>query len=118
MLREPLLQLPPHARWTVLTHAEAVDSWAPAHVIATYRHADAPSAQEAAAAPPADATHCYWHSSAQFDRWQGSVNASTQHACGPGKTFAHLRLAGVQNLRMFPGAVQWRSWLEFASSDS
>ncbi len=118
MLHEPLLQLPPLAGWTVLTHAEAVERWAPAQAIATYHHVEAASAQEAAAAPPADATHCYWHSSAQFDRWQRSVNASAQHACGPGKTFAHLRQAGVQNLRMFPGAVQWRSWLESASADS
>jgi len=118
LLREPLLQLPPDARWTVLTHAEAADNWAPAQAIATYRHVDVPSAQEAAAAPPADTTHCYWHSSAQFDRWHGSVNASAQHACGPGKTFAHLRRARVQNLRMFPSAVQWRTWLESASANS
>jgi hypothetical protein len=102
----------------VLTHAQAVSSWAPARAIATYRHVDVPSTQEAAAAPPADATHCYWHSSAQFDRWHRSVNASTQHACGPGKTHAHLQRARVQNLRMFPSVVQWRGWLESASTDS
>jgi hydroxymethylbilane synthase len=118
LLREPLLQLPPQARWAVLTHAQAVSSWAPTQAIATYRHLDVPSTQEAAAAPPADATHCYWHSSAQFDRWHRSVNASTQHACGPGKTHAHLQRARVQNLRMFPSVVQWRSWLESASAVS
>jgi hydroxymethylbilane synthase len=118
LLREPLLQLPPQARWTVLTHAEAVASWVPVRAIATYRHVDVPSAQEAAAAPPADTTYCYWHSSAQFDRWHRSVDASAQHACGPGKTHAHLRRAGVQNLRMFPSVVQWRTWLESASADS
>jgi hypothetical protein len=118
LLHEPLLQLPSHAGWTVLTHAEAVDGWAPAHAIATYRHLDAAPAQAAVAAPPADTTHYYWHSSAQFDRWQDSVSASAHHACGPGKTFAHLQRARVQNLRMFPSAVQWRSWLESASADS
>jgi hydroxymethylbilane synthase len=118
LLQQPLLQLPPPARWTVLTHAEAVAGWAPAQAIATYRHVDGPSAQEAATAPPADTTHCYWHSSAQFDRWHRSVNASAQHACGPGKTYAHLRRAEVQNLRMFPGVVQWRSWLESAIAES
>ena len=118
LLREPSLQLPPAGDWSVLTHAEAVASWAPAQAIATYRHVDAPSVQEAAAAPPADTTHCYWHSSAQFDRWHRSVNASVQHACGPGKTHAHLRRARVQNLRMFPSVVQWRTWLESASADS
>jgi hydroxymethylbilane synthase len=118
LLREPLLQLPPPAAWTVLTHAEAVAGWAPAQAIATYRHLDVPSAQEAAAAPPGDTTHCYWHSSAQFDRWHRSVNPSAQHACGPGKTQAHLRSAGVQNLRMFPSVVQWRTWLESAGAVS
>jgi hydroxymethylbilane synthase len=118
LLREPLLQLPPNAHWTVLTHAQAVTSWAPARAIATYRHVDVPSAQEAAGAPPADATHCYWHSSAQFDRWHCCVNASAQHACGPGKTHAHLRRARVQNLRMFPSVLHWRGWLESASADS
>ena len=118
LLREPLLQLPPPGRWTVLTHTEAAAGWAPAQAIGTYRHMDVPSAQEAAAAPPADTTHCYWHSSAQFDRWHRLVNASAQHACGPGKTHAHLRCAGVQNLRMFPSVVHWRTWLESASADS
>jgi len=118
LLREPLLALPATAGWTVLTHAEAAASWTPAHAIGTYCHVEAPSAQEAAAAPPADATHCYWHSSAQFDRWQRTMNASVQHACGPGKTHAHLRRSRVQNLRMFPSAVQWRTWLESASAAS
>jgi hydroxymethylbilane synthase len=118
LLGEPLLQLPPQARWTVLTHAGAVASWAPARAIATYRHAHVPAVQEETAAPPADTTHCYWHSSAQFDRWQRSVNASAQHACGPGKTHAHLRHARVQNLHMFPSVVHWRTWLESASADS
>jgi len=40
-----------------------------------------------------------------------AVNASAQHACGPGRTHAHLRRARVQNLRMFPNAAQWREWL-------
>jgi hydroxymethylbilane synthase len=118
LLREPLLQLPPSASWTVLTHAEAVAGWAPAQAIGTYRHVDAPSAEESAAAPPADTTHCYWHSSAQFDRWHRSVNASAQHACGPGKTYTHLQRARVQNLRMFPSVVQWHTWIESASPES
>jgi heme-degrading monooxygenase HmoA len=53
----------------------------------------------------------YWHSSAQFDRWRHSVAPAVQHACGPGKTYEHLRRAGVQNLRVFPQPVHWRQWL-------
>src|ERR1039457_5247892 len=110
-LREPLLQLPSLSQWTVLTHAGAVSGWAPGQVIATYRHREASAADEAAAATPADATHLYWHSSAQFERWRTGVAGPVQHACGPGKTYQHLLHAGVQNLRMFPAAVQWRTWL-------
>jgi len=113
LLREPLLQLAPLPRWTVLTHAGALDGWLPGQAIGTYRHRE-PTAAEAAtdaAAPPADATHCYWHSSAQFDRWRPLAGLSVQHACGPGKTYDHLRRARVQNLSMFPSVTQWRSWL-------
>jgi hydroxymethylbilane synthase len=111
LLREPLLQLPALARWIALTHAGALSSWAPGHAIATYRHLDAVAADDAAAAPPADTTHFYWHSGAQFDRWGAAATAQARHACGPGKTFEHLRRARVQNLQMFPAVAQWRSWL-------
>jgi len=109
LLREPLLQLPPLARWTVLTHAGALEGWTAGQAIATYRHLDAGAA--APGAPPADTTHYYWHSGAQFDRWGGSAAAQACHACGPGKTFEHLRRARVQNLQMFPSPAQWRSWV-------
>jgi hydroxymethylbilane synthase len=111
LLREPLLQLPPRAHWTVLTHAGALAGWQDGQAIATYRHV-APATEAAGGAPPPDATHCYWHSAAQFDRWRLSVAPDTQHACGPGKTHEHLRRAQVQNLAMFPSAEQWRSWLK------
>jgi hypothetical protein len=96
-------------QWTVLTHAGAVNGWAPGQVIATYRHLE-PVAGDAAA-PPAGSSHLYWHSGAQFDRWGGKVDGSAQHACGPGKTYQHLLQAGVHNARMFPSPVHWRSWL-------
>ena len=108
LLHAPLLQLPPMSQWTVLTHAAATGGWPQAEVIASYRHSDAPAEQ---GAPPPAATHLYWHSSAQFDRWHGRSAAQAQHACGPGKTFQHLVRAGAQNLRMFPSAAQWREWL-------
>jgi hydroxymethylbilane synthase len=113
LLREPMLQLPPPERWTVLTHAGALDGWAPGQAIATYRHLEPPphGAAADAVAPPADATHCYWHSGAQFDRWHQAASSTAHHACGPGKTHEHLRHARVQNLSMFPSVTQWRSWL-------
>ncbi|MFI4906113.1 MAG: hydroxymethylbilane synthase [Steroidobacterales bacterium] len=111
MLAEPLLQLPPRDQWTVLTHAEAAAGWPAGDVIATYRHGERAAAGDAAGAPPADATHVYWFSSAQFERWRGFVGPGAQHACGPGKTYEHLRRAGVQNLRVFPQPAHWRQWL-------
>jgi hydroxymethylbilane synthase len=112
MLSEPLLQLPPRDQWTVLTHADAVEGWPAGDVIATYRHVAQVASGPVAGAPPADATHVYWFSSAQFERWRGLVGPGVQHACGPGKTYEHLRRAGVQNLRVFPQPAHWRHWLD------
>jgi hydroxymethylbilane synthase len=116
LLAEPLLQLPARDRWTVLTHADAAQGWAAAgwgaaDVIATYRHTESRGPDEAAGAPPSDATHVYWFSSAQFERWRAAVGPGAQHACGPGKTYEHLRRAGVQNVRLFPQPAHWRQWL-------
>jgi hydroxymethylbilane synthase len=114
LLVEPLLQLPAREDWTVLTHQEAAAGWQGGDVIATYRHAEPNGAGGGAgtdAAPPAGATHVYWFSSAQFDRWHAVVAPDAQHACGPGKTYEHLRRAGVQNLRAFPQPLHWRQWL-------
>ncbi|HEY2416350.1 MAG TPA: hydroxymethylbilane synthase [Steroidobacteraceae bacterium] len=112
LLQEPLLQLPPLSHWPVLTHAAAAEGWSAGQAIASYRHRDTgDAAAQAGDAPAHDASHVYWHSSAQFDRWAGRVAGQAQHACAPGKTYQHLRRAQVQNLRMFPSAVQWRAWL-------
>src|SRR5665213_3411055 len=112
LLQEPLLQLPPLQQWTVLTHAAAAGGWSAGQAIASYRHCESTeAAAETAAAPPSDATHVYWHSSAQFDRWGARIAGQAQHACAPGKTYQHLLRARAQNLRMFPSAVQWRAWL-------
>ncbi len=104
LLAEPWLQLPPRARWTVLTHAHAVREWSAGEVIATYETRDLGSG------PPPDATHLYWASGAQFERWRERVGADRVHACGPGKTYEHLRRAGIA-ASMFPGVEQWRRWL-------
>jgi len=79
-------------------------------VIATYRHL-APEPSDCDSGPPLDATHIYWHSSAQFHRWRAQTSAYAQHACGSGKTSEQLRRAGVQNLRVFPQVALWRLWL-------
>jgi len=111
LLAEPWLQLPPLPEWLVLTHAGASEGWAPGSAVATY------SLGEPSQLPPADATHIWWASAAQFARWraQGALAAhgdDVAHACGPGKTYEQLRAAGVQNLRMFPHPQQWREWLQ------
>jgi hydroxymethylbilane synthase len=113
LLAEPWLRLPPLAQWTVLTHEQAVAGWAAGSAVATYRHLAGQGEQERAQqGPDADATHVYWSSGAQYQRWKGRLGAQVQHACGPGKTFEHLRRDGVRDLCMFPGVVQWREWLQ------
>ncbi|HLK70360.1 MAG TPA: hydroxymethylbilane synthase [Steroidobacteraceae bacterium] len=109
LLEAPWLQLPPLSEWLVLTHAQGVEGWPEGSAVATYA-LGAP-----AELPPADVTHIWWASATQFAQWQGSGALPGQpisHACGPGKTFEHLRAAGVQNLYVFPQAQTWRAWLQ------
>ncbi len=108
LLAEPWLELPAPADWLVLTHAQALTGWPAGSAVATYAHAEAGAGD---AGPPGDATHVYWASSAQFDRWSTRLGADTLHACGPGKTYEHIRRAGVHNLWQFPQAGKWREWV-------
>jgi hydroxymethylbilane synthase len=111
LLAEPMLQLPVLSDWLVYTHAEAVAGWSWGEVLGTYRHRAPNGHDPGSDAPPWDATHVYWHSSAQFEHARDRLPGAAQHACGPGKTFEHLRAAGVHNLRMFPSPAHWREWL-------
>ncbi len=111
-LAEPLLQLPPSGQWLVLTHVEAASGWREGQVLATYRHTVAPAADEAATvAAIATASHLYWHSGAQFERWGKHAGAEAHHACGFGRTAARLRNAGIVRLAVFPSAREWRTWV-------
>ncbi len=112
LVTEPVLQLPPCASWTVLTHSTALEpwqagSWAGAQAIATYAVADTalPHSAELAAA-----THVFWSSTAQFERGRHLVKADASHASGAGKTAEHIRSAGVRNFRAFPSVAEWRKW--------
>jgi hydroxymethylbilane synthase len=112
VVAEPVLRLPPPGKWAVLTHAGAEDPWqagrwSGADVIATYAIADG-GLPDSAALPTA--THVFWHSVQQFERGRGQASASAWHATGPGKTFDHVRRAGVRNLQAFPSVVEWREW--------
>jgi hydroxymethylbilane synthase len=111
-LAEPLLHLAPLTQWLALTNEEAADGWQDVPVLATYRHA--PAAADTAAdraSGPHNATHAWWHSSAQFERLRGQLPAGCHHACGPGKTAEHLRDAGIADLQLFPSVRHWRAWL-------
>jgi hypothetical protein len=113
LVAEPLLRLPPPARWTVLTHDGAVDPWqhgiwAGAQVLATYALGETPLPDTAALA---SATHVFWSSTAQFERCRRLVAGATHHASGPGKTAEHIRASGVRNFRPFPSAEEWRRWI-------
>lgn len=108
LLAEPWLQLPPLPQWTVLTHEQATGNWPAGTAIATYRHVD----RGQAGGPAPEVTHVFWASSAQFERWGRDLSPHVQHGCGPGKTYEHIRHAGVHNLHMFPGVEQWRGWLQ------
>ncbi len=117
VITEPVLRLPPPGQWAVLTHAGAEEPWqsgrwAGAQVLATYALADAADVDgglpDRAALPAA--THVFWHSVQQFERGRTLASAAAHHATGPGKTFDHVRRAGVPNLQAFPSVVEWREW--------
>lgn len=107
-LGAPLLALPAAADWLVLTYEEALPHWRSNQALATYRHQ---TGADDTQAPPPSATHVYWHSAAQFERWGDRLGAHVHHACGPGKTSERLRDAGVKQLTVFPSARHWREWL-------
>lgn len=108
LLSEPVLQLPRATQWLVFTHAGAVDVWPAGQAIATYTHA---SVQDSGA-PPADTTHYYWHSGAQYERWRERIVPGAHHACGFGRTAERLERAGVTPRSVFPSAAQWRAWVQ------
>ncbi|MDE2219253.1 MAG: hypothetical protein KGJ52_02640, partial [Gammaproteobacteria bacterium] len=106
-LAAPLLALPSLDDWLALTNEEAAAGWSDAQVLATYRHAPVPLAP----AGPGEARQLWWSSGVQFERWRGQLGSGVQHACGPGKTAATLRRAGVADVTVFPSVQHWREWL-------
>jgi hydroxymethylbilane synthase len=102
------LGLPSMDKWLVLTHAAAASDWRGCNVLATYEHQ---AGGVASGESPELATHIYWHSTAQFERWRDSIGAAMHHACGPGKTAEYLRRTGVRILQVFPSSGHWREWL-------
>jgi hypothetical protein len=115
-LTEPVLQLPSLGSWVVLTHEAAAGGWiGESHptVLATYRYAPPAETDDSS---PLHASHIYWHSAAQFERWAGSGRAKfssqVHHACAFGKTAGRLRNAGIANLAVFPSVREWREWLQ------
>ena len=96
----------------MLTHAEAVAGWAGGrrdrHLSSRARMRG--GAQLAARRPPMRRM-CTGTAVRSSIAGASLSVPGVQHACGPGKTYEHLRRAGVQNLRMFPQAAHWRQWL-------
>ncbi len=110
-LESPLLSLPRMGQWLALTNEEATAGWGEVPVLATYRHARAAQPPAPTHAPPGDARQLWWASGLQFERWGAPLSDACQHACGPGKTAATLRRAGVQQVMVFPSVHHWREWL-------
>ncbi|MGZ3697381.1 MAG: hydroxymethylbilane synthase [Bdellovibrionota bacterium] len=107
-LAEPVLQLPPSERWTILTHDRAASGWGERRILATYRVPA--SYSEGAIAALRAAKHVFWSSGSQWDELNQFVRKEAVVACGAGKTAAHLRAQGVRPL-VFPSAKEWRAWL-------
>lgn len=109
-LAEPILQLAPLREWSIMTHDVAVQDWNECRVFPTY-HVEQKITQEAKSAL-GQATHVFWGSFSQFEMLKNEIPSRVTHACGPGKTAAHLRAAGVEDLNVFPSHQEWRKWLD------
>jgi hydroxymethylbilane synthase len=112
-LTEGVLQLPELKNWLVLTHDQALGDWQKLEIraIPTYKinldyGKDAKSALKAA-------THVFWSSGSQYDELKESVNQGVEHACGPGKTAAHLRTLGLKP-KVYYSVEEWKRCLNLA----
>jgi hydroxymethylbilane synthase len=122
-LEEPVLGLPALAQWSVLTHAGAEESWSAIpseRVCATYEVMP-PGAQSRPEHPAElahdlkSATDCFWSSVSQFDTFGSLARPEARHACGPGKTAAHLKkilAARGREPLVFPSVEEWKKWLD------
>jgi hydroxymethylbilane synthase len=112
-LASEVLDLPPLNDWSVLTHRDAVTTWAGTGVgpvIATYvtiPPKDVASLRESVR----EATHFFWGSADQYRAIGAWVAADAHHACGAGKTGNALRELGIQALQVFPSREEWQTWL-------
>jgi hydroxymethylbilane synthase len=105
-LAEGVLQLPKGGDWIILTHDQAREDWT-GQVVATYRierATDQPGLEELRAA-----RFIYWSSASQWEACHARAAPGAHHACGPGKTAAHLRARGV-NPVVFPSNEEWVRW--------
>jgi hydroxymethylbilane synthase len=109
MLETGVLRLPEPGAWTHLTHEGAADGWAHGRTLATYQLVSEPL-PKAEKALLEQATHVFWSSSSQFDELRRFVAPGAVHACGPGKTFGHLRDQGIKPTA-FPSAEEWKKWV-------
>ncbi|MDJ0929229.1 MAG: hydroxymethylbilane synthase [Gammaproteobacteria bacterium] len=112
-LSSEVLQLPALDDWTVLTRAGAETSWTDTgvgQVLGTYVHAPDHDRNAAARVRLRQATHCFWSSAEQFDRYRALAPADAEHACGNGKTARALRALGIDPV-VFPSRAEWQAWL-------
>jgi len=112
-LGEGVLGLPAWERWAVLTHESAREGWTGARVYPTYQVKAAYDAASKAAL--AKASHLFWSSGSQWDELRNQADPKANHACGAGKTAAHLRAAGIQPV-VFPSVEEWKKWLGMPAS--
>lgn len=106
VLSEPVLRLPSFESWSVLTHEAGRSGWKKGKVLATYRL----QPTEADVGALKEATHAFWSSGSLYDEMKSHAKPGLHHACGPGKTAAHLRSQGLEPV-VFPSVEEWRKWI-------
>jgi hydroxymethylbilane synthase len=110
----PVLALPPPRGWTALTHTDAVDGWRQGgvgRVVATYATEIDTMVSTELNERLLNCTHFFWASARQYESLKDRVPSGAHHACGPGKTRAALRDAGLHNVQAFTSRREWQQWL-------
>lgn len=114
-LQEAVLGLPTFSDWTVVSHENSLEEWHGLgfQTISSYR-VNQNYGNDACVAL-ASATHVFWSSGSQWGELGSKVSTSAHHSCGPGKTAARLKKAGLHPT-VFPSVEEWRKWIQKLSS--
>lgn len=114
LLQEKFLNLPPLSEWMIWTHEGSEEGWLEIgvnqeNILTSYRHLES-SLSDEDLSNLQKATHVYWSSPAQANRYLKNCSREAIHACGPGKTSQFLEKSGIPHF-VFIHSEEWNQWI-------